>query len=74
MRLNELPLNKKAEVISIAKSTKVRRRVLDLGITIGSEIQAQFRAPAKEPTAYLIRGTTIALRDELASQIEVRPL
>ncbi len=71
MTLNELPLNTPAEVIHIAEESQVRRRVLDLGITLGLHILAQFRSPANEPTAYLIRGTTIALRDELASQIEV---
>ncbi len=48
-----------------------RRRLLDLGLIPGSQVEVIRRSPAGNPTAYLIKGTIVALRDEDARQILV---
>ncbi len=50
-----------------------RRRLLDLGIVPGTPVRANLRGAGGDPTAYEIRGATIALRKEQASWVEVAP-
>ena len=45
--------------------------MLDLGITEGTRIQSLMRSPAGDPTAYIIRGAVIALRNKDAAHILV---
>jgi DtxR family Mn-dependent transcriptional regulator len=48
-----------------------RRRLMDLGIVPGTSIEAEMKSPGGDPTAYRIRGATIALRREHADLIFV---
>ncbi len=48
-----------------------RRRLMDLGIVPGTTIEAEMRSPGGDPTAYRIRGATIALRREHADLVFV---
>lgn len=72
-RLSELPLGSTAVVRGIARQCRgaERRRLLDLGIVPGTAVRAELRSPGGEPTAYLVRGTLIALRSEQAELIEL---
>ena len=46
-----------------------RRRLLDLGVLRGASVQAEYRSPSGDPTAYRIREALIALRKEQADFI-----
>jgi Fe2+ transport system protein FeoA len=48
-----------------------RRRLMDLGVVPGTEIAVEMRSATGDPTAYLIRGASIALRKKQASQIQI---
>ncbi len=48
-----------------------RRRLLDLGVVPGTVIRAELRSAAGDPTAYRIRGATIALRRQQADWVYV---
>ncbi len=50
-----------------------RRRLFDLGIIPGTEINVEMVNPGGDPTAYRIRGTVIALRNSQARLIKVNP-
>lgn len=69
--LNFLPLGKKAKVKLLTSEGMTRRRMLDLGLIGGTEIEALQKSPSGDPVAYCIRGTVIALRSEEASKIFV---
>lgn len=69
--LNRLPIGRAARVTALRADGPVRRRLLDLGIVEGTEIQALFRSPSGNPVAYRIRGAVIALRADAASEIIV---
>ena len=69
--LNLLPVNKKGRVAKIEACGKEKRRMLDLGIVEGTEIEAVQKSPMGDPVAYLFRGTVIALREEDASKVTV---
>ena len=60
--------------ISLALRGAERRRLLDLGITQGTLIAAEFRSPSGDPTAYRLRGALVALRREQAEHIAIIPL
>ncbi len=70
-RLSSLRLQESAKVIGISKECRGenRRRLLDLGFVKGADIRIDMLSPLKNPKAYLIKGTSIALRDDQASKI-----
>ena len=73
MFLNKLKLGERAQVISILDDKTIdKQRLFDLGITAGTEIESLYTSPSDNPTAYLIRGSVFALRDETAGKIIVK--
>ena len=72
--LNHLPIGKKAFIDTLLVKGGDRRRMLDLGLVAGTEIEAVQKSPAGDPIAYLIRGAVIALRNEDANKVMVNIL
>ena len=70
--LNSLPVGKRCKVAALFSNGKQRRRMLDLGLVQGTNVEALQKSPSGDPIAYYIRGAVIALRDEDASKILVR--
>jgi DtxR family Mn-dependent transcriptional regulator len=62
-----------ARVIRISPACRgaERRRLLDLGLLPGTVVSAAFTSPGGDPTAYLVRGATLALRNEQARFVEI---
>ncbi len=71
MKLKEAEMSSIVKVISIEAKGELRRRFFDLGIIEGTNIEALYRSPFGDPTAYLIRGTVIAMREEESEKINV---
>ena len=69
--LNSLPLGKRAKIKLLTSNGISRRRLLDLGFIIDTEIEALQKSPSGDPIAYQIRGVVIALRKEEASKVMV---
>lgn len=61
-RLNELAVGDSGTVASIVSEGSMRRRFLDVGIVPGTEVTCVGRSPFGDPSAYLVRGTKIAIR------------
>jgi len=57
--------------VSPACQGSQRRRLLDLGIVKGTEIEAELVSATGDPVAYRIRGALIALRREQADWIRI---
>ncbi|MBD1262867.1 DtxR family transcriptional regulator [Maribacter polysiphoniae] len=74
LRLNILKENEKAKIIGISKEIRgeSRRRLLDLGFVKGASVSIDLLNPLGEPKAYLIKGTSIALRNDQASKILIK--
>lgn len=70
-RLSSLKENETAKVVAISKEIRGenRRRLLDLGFVKGADVQIDLINPLGEPKAFLIKGTSIALRNDQASKI-----
>ncbi len=69
--LDKLPLDTCCTVISLNCSGPIHRRLLDLGLVQNTPIKAVLKSPFGDPTAYEVRGSTIALRMEDAMHILV---
>ena len=73
-RLAALTMGDRAEVVAVSKGCRglQRRRIMDLGVIPGTIITAELRSASGDPTAYNIRGATIALRKNQAEMIHIR--
>ena len=74
VRLSTLKENETAKILGISKECRGenRRRLLDLGFIKGSTIQIDLVSPLSNPKAYLIKETSIALRNDQASKILIK--
>lgn len=69
--LHMLPIGHHGKVKKLVAEGSSRRRMLDLGVIVGTDIECLCESPAGDPKAYQIRGAVIALRSEEASRIMV---
>ncbi len=69
--LSSLSVGEKGTVLGISKRCRgqQRRRLMDLGIVPGTEIEAEMKSIGGDPVAYRIRGASIALRKNQADKI-----
>ncbi len=76
LTLDALAVGETAEVVALAAACTgfSRQRLLDLGLTPGARVRVAMDNAFADPRAYEVRGTTIALRRELAAHISVRRL
>lgn len=72
MSLDEIKLNEKAIIKKVECQGNIKRRLLDLGFIKGTEITPILVSPSKDPRAFYIRGSTIALRKEDAKNVLVK--
>lgn len=76
VRLSSLQPGERAKVISISRESRgdSRRRLLDLGFVSETDVQVDLTNPLGDPTAYLIKGATIALRKQQADKILIKKI
>lgn len=70
--LDRLPIGTKANVACLLSDGADRRRMLDLGVISGTEIEPLYKSPSGNPVAYLIRGAVIALRSDVSAKIMMK--
>ena len=70
-KLSELSPDEKCRVLSMNSKSEIRRRLLDMGLIPGTLVSCAFKSPWGDPSAYLIRGALVALRQEDAEEIFV---
>jgi DtxR family Mn-dependent transcriptional regulator len=73
-RLSSLRHREKASVVGLLPTCRgpERRRFLDLGVVPGTAVEVDLVSPSGDPTAYMIRGASIALRRTQAERILIR--
>ena len=74
VRLSALNQGERATILGISSESRgaSRRRLLDLGFIKGTTIETEFENPLKEPRAYSIRNTVVALRNDQADLILIK--
>lgn len=71
INLSQLPLNKNGVIKEIECESSVKRRLLDLGLVKGTNIMPVLVSPSKDPRAFAVRGSIIAIRKEDAENIKI---
>lgn len=69
--LSELNIGEKGKIISLDEELTMKRRLFDIGLIPGTQIECILKSPFKDPIAYFLRGTLIALRKKNAKNILV---
>lgn len=72
--LNSLDIGEKSKVVELTSDGLIRRRLLDLGLIKDTIVESVQKSPLGDPVAYLIRGTVIALRSEVAAMVLVEKI
>ncbi|MBT9130358.1 MAG: Fe(2+) transport protein A [candidate division WS2 bacterium] len=69
--LSELKKGEKGKIVKISGKGNVQRRLLDMGLVSGSEIEMQRVAPLGDPMEIKVKGYNLSLRKEEAATIQV---
>lgn len=69
--LTKLETGKSAKVIKLLADGSIRRRLQDIGVIEGTDIECIMKSPWDDPIAYKIRGAVIAIRNEDSENIIV---
>ncbi len=70
--LSELAVGERGVLVSLDLSESVQNHLMHMGFVPGALVTVLRRAPAGDPTVYLVDGMEIALRRETASAIQVQ--
>lgn len=73
MPLRGLKVGQKAVVRSVAAGGELGRRIRDMGLVPGAEIEIVGRAPLKDPVALRVMNFTLTLRNNEADWVSVEP-
>ena len=71
MTLKEMKVGGTATVRKITGEGPVKRRIMDMGITKGTDIYVRKVAPLGDPVEVTVRGYELSLRKADAEMIEV---
>ena len=72
MTLNEIPVGGVCTVTKLNGTGKLRRRIMDMGITKGVAIKVVKIAPLGDPMELNVRGYELSIRKSEAESIEVQ--
>ena len=69
--LSDLKKNEKGRVVTIKGNGSIHRRLMDMGLVTGSDIEMQRIAPLGDPVEVKVKGYNLSLRKEEAACIKV---
>ena len=70
--LREVKIGETVKVVKLHGEGPVKRRIMDMGITKGSEVYIRKVAPLGDPVEITIRGYELSLRKHDAACVEVK--
>jgi ferrous iron transport protein A len=70
--LKEMKPGERGSILRIESGGGAGRRLLDMGVVRGAEVQVVRMAPLGDPMEVLIKGYNLTLRKEEAAKIRVR--
>jgi len=71
IKLSELPEGAKGKILELYIPVELRERLFGLGFVEGEQIEVLKRAPLGDPVVYKIKGSSVTLRNDIASKIVV---
>ena len=69
--VKDLRIGEKARVVKLYGEGAVKRRIMDMGITKGTEVTLRKVAPLGDPLELRVRGYELSIRKSDAEMIEV---
>lgn len=69
--LDMLKAGESAKVARLAGEGAVKRRIMDMGLTKGTEVTVRKVAPLGDPIELTVRGYELSIRKEEAAKVEV---
>ncbi len=69
--LKDVPVGESATIIKIHGEGKIKRRIMDMGITKGTEVFVRKVAPLGDPIEITVRGYELSLRKADAEILEI---
>ena len=69
--LSELKRGEKGRIVKIGGTGSIRRRLLDMGLVPGSDIEMERVAPLGDPIEIKVKGYNLSLRKEEAASIQI---
>ena len=69
--LRDVPVGETVQVVKIDGDGAVRRRIMDMGITKGTELYVRKVAPLGDPVELTVRGYELSVRKNDADIIKV---
>ena len=74
MTLRDLGVGQSGRVVQVGGEKVLRRRLLEMGITPGTDVTVKKIAPMGDPMELLLRGYVLSLRLEEAGRILVKEM
>jgi ferrous iron transport protein A len=72
--LRRLAVGQKARIKTVTAGGELGRRIRDMGLVPGAQIQVKGRAPLKDPVALRVSNFTLTLRNNEADHITVETM
>ena len=69
--LREMAIGKTVKIVKVHGEGAVRRRIMDMGITKGTEVTVRKVAPLGDPIEVTVRGYELSIRKADAEMVEV---
>lgn len=71
MTLKDVKVGDVVKIVRVNGVGQVKRRVMDMGLTKGTEVSVRKIAPLGDPIELTVRGYELSIRKDEASAIEV---
>ncbi|RJO66187.1 MAG: ferrous iron transport protein A [Myxococcales bacterium] len=69
--LKDLKPGQRAKVTNVRTAGGVKRRVIEMGLTVGSIVEVERVAPLGDPIGIKVKGFRLSLRKEEAQGVDV---
>ena len=69
--LRQVPVGETVRIVKLHGEGAVKRRIMDMGLTKGTEVHIRKVAPLGDPVEVTVRGYELSLRKADAGMIEV---
>ena len=69
LRLSEFEVGQSGVIKSVSGEGRIRRRLFDMGVTLGAEVYLRKRAPLGDPIEVTIRDYELTLRKSEAELV-----
>jgi Fe2+ transport system protein FeoA len=71
MTMGDLCPGQKGIILKVGGAKTLRRRIMDMGVVKGAEVEMVRYAPLGDPMEFVVKGYHLSLRREEAGEVEI---